>query len=82
MADKVNYPDSVTTDSGQIIRITLANQNRMVRIHGRKVRVGDIPLAVFTLECSHILKGIAVQKGDRIFCETCQDSKVVIKSRS
>ena len=63
------YPDAIHTDSGQTVRVATANPNQKVRIHGHNIRVGDIPLTAAKLGCGHIIRGIAFQKNDLVFCE-------------
>lgn len=76
------HPDEVwPTGAQQPVRITLMNPNKRIRIGGRTVRVGDIPLSLFTMNCGHKAKGIAVAVGDTMFCVECQDDRRVVASR-
>lgn len=75
------YADQVMTDSGKFVRIIGANPDHRIRIHGRSVRIGDIPYAMFWLQCGHHNKGVAVNTGDWVFCEECKEKKMVARSK-
>lgn len=76
------YADEIIPDGfKKPIRVTLSNPDRVVPIRGHKVRVGDIPLSIFTLECGDKGKGIAVVTGNMIFCDECKDIKRVQSAR-
>lgn len=78
-----NHPDEIYVDgSTRPVRVTYLDPDEVLSIRGRTIRVGDIPLSLYTLECGHKGKGIAVQVGNTVFCDTCQDGKTVVKSRS
>jgi len=61
-------PDTIHLDNGRTIKVATANPDLRVRIHGRNIRVGDIPLTAAKLGCGHIIRGIAFQQNDLIFC--------------
>lgn len=63
------YPDTIKTDDGRVIRVSTADPKQRIRIHGRNLRVGDIPLTAATLACGHIIRGIAFQKNDLVYCD-------------
>jgi len=75
------YADSILTDNRGLVRLSSLGVNATVLIQGRRVKASDIPLAVFTLNCGHVDKGIAVKVGDWHFCPTCQTLGNVIKSQ-
>lgn len=76
------FADEILPDGAKrSLRVTLAHPDKVVTIHGRNVRVGDIPLSIFALECGHKGKGIAVTVGNTIFCDDCKELKKVHSAR-
>ena len=73
MAENIKYADSLEVDAGkgltQTVRITKMRPNDTVRVHGRRIKIKDIPLNAATLNCGHIVHGIAFTVGDVVFCE-------------
>lgn len=66
---EVIYPDTIKTDDGRFIRVSTANPSQRIRVHGRNLRVRDIPLTAAQLACTHIVRGIAFRKGDLVSCD-------------
>lgn len=81
MTKTYQHPDQVMTSNRGLVRITRINPNARLVINGRTIHARDIPLSIFTLDCSHKDKGIAVSTGDTIFCEPCQDYRKVTSAR-
>lgn len=76
------HADEIIPDGyKQPVRITQMNPDRIIVVRGRNVRVGDIPLSIFTLDCGHKGKGIAVAEENMIFCDDCKDIKRVLRAR-
>lgn len=75
------YPDSIMTDSGRMVRLTSLGPDDSIRVHGRKVYGRDIPLTVYTLDCGHSGKGVAVAVRDVVFCDECSKTSFVAKAR-
>ena len=75
------YAEQIQVDGGAFIRIIGANPERKIRIHGRSVRIGDIPYAMFWLQCGHQSKGVAIATGDWVFCEECEEKKMVARTK-
>lgn len=75
MANK--YPDSVTLDSGKTVRVSTMHPDATLTIHGRKIKVSDIPLVVARLKCGCVIRGIAIAKRDIVFCENHHDESYV-----
>lgn len=61
---------------GPDAEIVLLNPATNKRVN---VRIGDIPLFVFELKCKCQNKGIAVSKGDVIFCDKHQSLQKVTR---
>lgn len=74
-----NYPDAITLDSGKVVRITTMNPDAYVRIQGRSIRVGDIPMSVGRLNCGCIMRGIAIGLNNVFFCESHKDNSYVVE---
>jgi hypothetical protein len=82
MEDKImekNYADTITLDSGKVVRVTAMDPNAYVKIHGRSIRVGDIPMSVGTLNCGCIMRGIAISLNNVFFCEKHKDNSYVVE---
>lgn len=79
--NQVTTPDLLHTDNGAV-RVLSMNPESVVTIQGRDIKVGQIPLSIYTLECSHMGKGLAVAKGDLLFCDNCSGTSRVVKSES
>lgn len=75
------YPDSILTDGGRMVRLASLGPNDSIRVGGRKVFGRDIPLTVYTLNCGHTGKGVAVAVRDVVFCDTCSTDGFVAKAR-
>lgn len=71
------YPDSITLDSGKTVRVSTMNPNATLKIHGRTIRVADIPLVAVRLKCGCVVRGIAIAKRDIVFCENHHDESYV-----
>jgi hypothetical protein len=69
VVEERKYPDSITTDNGKTIRLSQLKKNNKVRIHGHNIKVGDIPLTAAQLNCGHVVRGIALQLNDVVFCD-------------
>lgn len=78
--EQIRYPDSILTDSGRMVRISSLNPDTKLKIHGRMIRAGDIPMTVATLGCGDVVRGIAMQKGDHVFCDRHQDDERVVEA--
>ena len=68
MSEK-KYPDEITTDSGKTVRVTTLNPEYKLKIHGRTIRVADIPMVAARLNCGCHVRGIALVKRDIFFCD-------------
>lgn len=75
------YADSILTDNRGLVRLSSLPASATILVRGKRVKAADIPLAVFTLSCGHVDKGIAVKAGDLHFCDACQSLESVVKSR-
>lgn len=75
------YKDSIMTDRGEV-RLGELPLTGSIVINKRKIKVKDIPWSIFVLECGHKDKGIAVDAGRIIFCDTCKTRKTVVSARS
>lgn len=71
------FPDSITVDSGKTVRVSTMNPNVVLKIHGRSVKVADIPLVAARLKCSCVIRGIAITKRDIVFCENHHEESYV-----
>lgn len=76
--EQTRYPDSILTDSGRMVRISSLNPDTKLKIHGRTIRSGDIPMTVATLACGDVVRGIALLVGDHVFCDRHQDDERVV----
>lgn len=76
----IHHADMITTDRGPV-RLSSLRPEQTVTIHGRRIKVGQIPVSFYTLECGHKSQGVAVNAGHLIFCESCQTQKVVVVSK-
>lgn len=65
----VRDPYSIVTDSGESVNTRKANPNRVLKIHGHKIRVRDIPITSATLSCGHAVRGIAFAPGNIVYCD-------------
>jgi hypothetical protein len=72
------YPDELTVDGGRNVRISQLSPNAIVKIHNHAIRVGDIPLTAAELKCGHVVRGVALQDKDIIFCEEDQANSFVV----
>lgn len=68
MSEK-KYPDEITLDSGKTVRVTNLPANFILKIHGRKIKVADIPMVAARLNCGCLIRGIAIAKRDIFFCD-------------
>lgn len=75
------YKDSIITDRGEV-RLGELPLTGSIVINKRKIKVKDIPWSIFVMECGHKDKGIAVDTGRIIFCDTCKTRKTVVSARS
>jgi hypothetical protein len=50
-----------------------------VEVNGRRITLADLPLVAYSLECGHVGRDRAIQAGDRLFCETCGDTRRVAR---
>ncbi len=71
------FSDSIHTQNRGLVRLTELKPEEKLKIGGRWVTVADIPLTAAILECGHAVRGIALQEGDIIFCETDHDTSSV-----
>jgi hypothetical protein len=63
------YGDSITLDNGKTVRLSKLPLDAVITIRGRKIKVADIPLVAAKLKCGCLIRAIAVQKRDVIFCD-------------
>lgn len=79
--NNIKYADSLEVDAGhnetQTVRITKMRPNDTVRVHGRRIKVGDIPITVAILKCGHVVRGIAFEVDNVVFCEQHQEDDFV-----
>lgn len=73
------YPDSIETSEGNLVRISDLRPDQTIRIgkHRIAVKVRDIPITVALLSCGDVVRGIAFNEGNVVFCETCHENKFV-----
>lgn len=57
----------------------MTGQPRAKGPDGKTIKLKDLPLVVFRMQCDHIGKDYAVARNDLVFCETCQTIKRVKK---
>lgn len=74
MMTTIRDPYTLQTDNGQNVNVQTANPNRVLTIHGHRIKVRDIPITVALMECGHYLRGIAFQTGDLVHCENHDDA--------
>lgn len=77
--EKRRYADSLTTSDGRSIRIASLPADKIVRVGPKhtRIRVGDIPLNAVRLSCGDTVRGIALEKGNVMFCEKHHDNVFV-----
>lgn len=76
------YSDSIHTKNLGLVRLTEIDPETELFIGNRWVIAGDIPLTAALLKCGHHIRGIALQEGDIIFCDSCHDESYVVSARS
>jgi hypothetical protein len=69
MPQEITYPDTIKTDDGRLVRISQANPNQRIRVRKHNLRIGDIPLTAGELGCGHVVRGIAFQAHDLVYCD-------------
>jgi hypothetical protein len=72
------YPDEIEIEGGRMVRLSQLNKDKMINVRGHSIRVGDIPLTAVELNCGHVVRGIALQEKDILFCEEHQQNSVVV----
>lgn len=77
--EQVRYPDSILTDSGRMVRVSNLNPDTKIKVHGRMIRVGSIPITVGRLTCGDVVRGIALFKGAHVFCDKHGDDERVVE---
>lgn len=63
------YGDGIKLDNGKYVRLSKLPLDSVIEIKGRKIKVADIPLVAAKLKCGCLIRAIAVQKRDVIFCD-------------
>ncbi len=66
------YPDSIETSDGYYVRLSSLRPDQIIRITKKRipVKASEIPMTAVVTTCGLVVRGIAFQKGDVIFCET------------
>lgn len=73
------YPDSIETSEGHWVRVSSLPAEKVIRIGKKRIpiKVGDIPMTAVALTCGTIVRGIAFNVGDVVFCEVHQQNEFV-----
>lgn len=73
------YPDEIKIDSGKTVRVSTLPENYILKIHGRKIKVSDIPLVAARLKCGCYIRGIALARRDIYFCDLHHTDSYVVQ---
>lgn len=78
------YPDTIITDNGavRVSELLRNKKNATITVHGQTIPVNKIPVTIYELDCGCKGKGIALDAGNVIFCETHLQKQVVVSARS
>lgn len=73
------FPDSLETSDGKIVRLSQLNPEKVLHIGKNRVpvKVKNIPLTAALLSCGHIVRGIAFEKNNVVFCEEHSEEEIV-----
>jgi hypothetical protein len=73
------YPDTIETSEGKLVRLSDLRPDQTIRIgkHHTAIKVKNIPITVALLSCGDVVRGIAFNEGNVVFCETCHENKFV-----
>lgn len=65
------YPDSIETSDGYFVRLSSLRPDQTIRITKKRipVKASDIPMTAVLTTCGLVVRGIAFEEGDVIFCE-------------
>jgi hypothetical protein len=73
------YGDSIKLDNGKTVRISKLPANSTITFKGIKIKVADIPLVAARLKCGCVMRAIAVEPKDVIFCDTHKLNSFVVE---
>lgn len=78
---KRRYADTLVTSNGKEVRVATLNPNTVLQVGPRRtrVKVKDIKITTGRLSCGHIVRGIAFDKGNVVFCEDHHDDAHVVE---
>lgn len=69
MSSKNVYGDGIKLDNGRFVRLSKLPADEVITIRGKQIKVADIPLVAARLKCGCMIRGIAVELRDVIFCD-------------
>lgn len=73
------YGDTIKLDNGKVVRLSQLDHEDVIQIRGKEIRVADIPLVAAQLKCGCLIRAIAVQKRDIIFCDKHHQESFVVE---
>jgi hypothetical protein len=73
------YGDGIKLDNGKFVRISELPLDSYIVFKGIKIKVADIPLVAVRLKCGCMIRAIAVQIDDLIFCEKHKMNSFVVE---
>jgi hypothetical protein len=79
MSNENVYGDGIKLDNGRFVRLSKLPLDEVITLRGRKIKVADIPLVAARLKCSCLIRGIAVELRDVIFCDEHHVESFVIE---
>jgi hypothetical protein len=79
MNQKNIYGDGIKLDNGRFVRLSKLPLDEVITIRGKQIKVADIPLVAARLKCGCLIRGIAVQLKDIIFCDEHHLESVVVE---
>ena len=75
--NEIRDPYSIKTDDGEMVNAKTAAPNRVIRIHGHKIRIKDIPITAARLACGHSIRGIAFSQGNLVYCDKHEENTLL-----
>ena len=78
MNEKI-YGDNIKLDNGKTVRISELLPDSTIVFKGITIKVADIPLVAARLKCGCVMRAIAVQINDVIFCEKHKLNSFVVE---
>jgi hypothetical protein len=75
--NEIRDPYSIKTDDGEMVNAQTASPSRIIRIHGHKIRIKDIPITAARLTCGHNVRGIAFSVGNLVYCDKHEENALL-----